>query len=273
MKNQFGTYKELPINQLIIDHSYQRQVSNSFVKKITASFDESLIGAIRVVTRKNKMFAVVDGQHRLSVLKALGYETIPCIVHPEMSFKEEVSMFHDLNQGIHKLTALEDFWAMVSSGNKDSIAILEIIEKNGLKVPKRSGEREGQKHSISAIGVVRQIVKNYKLDILDKTLDFVTKIWPANGEALTGQLLEGVAIFIKRYASNPAYNTKNAQRKLAGLTLSIVIAKSRTQAKSFDTRTPYVIVDLLCEAYNKGLSKDKKLTWVSMNDSQVASNE
>jgi hypothetical protein len=268
--NQFGIYKELPIGQLLIDHAYQRQVSPSFVKKVTANFDESLIGAIRVVTRKNKTFAVVDGQHRLAVLKALGYETVPCLVYPEMSFQEEVAMFHDLNQGVHKLTSLEDFWALVSSGDEDSIAILQTIEKNGLKVAKRSGERESLKQSISAIGIIRQIVRNYKLDVLDKTLSFATKIWPANGEALSGQLLEGVSIFIKRHADNPVYNPKNAQRKLMGLTLPLIIAKARNQAKIYETRTCYVIADLLCEAYNKGLSKERKLTWGTMENQSNA---
>jgi|GEM_PF-6765804 len=267
--NQFGVYKEIPINQLFIDHNYQRQVSPSFVKKIITKFDESLIGTLRVVTRKNKQFSVVDGQHRLSVLKAMGYDLIPCLVHPEMEMQDEIKMFLELNQRVHKLTSLEDFWASVGVGDKDSLAIKEVIERNGLKISKKSSDRECSKHSISAIGIVKQIVRNYKLDILDKTLNFITEVWPANGEALTGQLMEGIAIFMKRHSSNPTYSAKNAQKKLMGLTLALVIAKSRNQAKVYDTRTCYVIADLLCEAYNKGLSKDKKLTWDSMKDSQT----
>lgn len=266
---QFGIYKEIPINQLFIDFSYQRQISLSFVKKIIGKFDKSLIGILRVVTRKNGTFSVVDGQHRLAVLKTMGYDSIPCLVYPEITMQEETMMFHDLNQSIHKLTSLEDFWALVGAGDKDSIAILEVIEKNGLKVSKRSGDREGQKQSISAIGIVRQIVRNYKLDILDKSLNFITKVWPANGESLTGQLMEGIAIFTKRHSNNPVYSDKNAQKKLMGLNISLVIVKSRNQAKVYDTRTCYVIADILCEAYNKGLSKDKKLTWNSMNNGQT----
>lgn len=264
--NQFGIYKEIPIDQLFIDHTYQRQVSGTMVKKIVTNFNESLIGVLKVIKRKNNMFSVVDGQHRLSVLKTIGYDSVPCLVYPETTTQEEIFMFKELNQNVNKLKALELFWSLVGAGDKESIEILEVIKKNGLKVSKKSSDRECSKNSISAIGIIKQIVKNYKLDILDKTLDFVTKVWPANGEALTGQLLEGIAIFTNRHAGNSVYNAKNAQKKLAGLTLTLVIAKSRNQAKVYDTRTCYVIADLLCEAYNKGLSKDRKLTWNSMNN-------
>ena len=267
--NQFGDYQLIDINRLFIDHCYQRIIKPTVIKGMVEDFDASLIGTLMVVIRKNGNFAVVDGQHRLSVLKSLGYKMIPCLVYPETITKVEIEKFRKLNQNKNKLNALEDFWAAVGIGDKDSVAILGVIEKNGLTVSKAASNRAHQNQSIGAIGVVRRIVKEHKLDILDKTLNFITNVWPANGEALTGQLMEGIAIFTKRHSSNPVYNDENARKKLMDITISLVLAKARNQAKLYGTHISYVISDVLCEAYNKRLSKDKKLAWQSMGSTQA----
>lgn len=259
--NVFGKYMMIPVQYLLIDYSYQREVNSGLIKKIINKFDENLIGTIKVVSRKNGVFSIVDGQHRFAVLKAKGYKTIPCIVYPETTIQEEALMFHELNKSVNKLSALEDFWAMIGAESTVHLAVLSVIEKHGLTVPKRSGARKDQKQSIGAINMVMKLVKSFGIDTFDNVLEFTTEIWPANGESLTAQMLEGITTFVRRHFKDPLFDRRNAKKKFVIVDPTIMIAQARHQASVYNASMAYTIADSLVETYNKGLSKERKLGW------------
>lgn len=256
-----GEYKELPQNLLILDFTYQRSLNHTRIDKMIKNFDESLIGTITVAKRSNGTFAVIDGQHRLAVLKAKTFPTIPCMVYPEMSVQEEAQMFAYLNSYKQKISPLDMFWALIGSGDEKQRQILNAIENNGFEVAKRAGARKNMKSLIAAIGMIQRIEKNYGLDILNQTLKLINGVWPENGEALTGQFLLGLAIFINRFKDNPKFSLDTAKKNFMPLVPETVLTRARNQAKIYNLDVPRVVTDILFESYNKNLKRSNRLQW------------
>jgi len=68
---------------LIIIPSIQRELSESLVKKLSISIEKvGFVDPIQVIEREDGLYEVINGQHRLEALKALGYREILAVVLP-----------------------------------------------------------------------------------------------------------------------------------------------------------------------------------------------
>src|SRR5688572_29248244 len=88
--------REIEVGKLKVRSIYQRPLDERRVKKMTDAFDENLIGALEV-SFADGQFWVVDGQHRLALLRAKGIKTVNAVIHYGLSLEEEANLFGRLN--------------------------------------------------------------------------------------------------------------------------------------------------------------------------------
>jgi hypothetical protein len=85
----------IPLSDLCMDE-YQRPTSTKQVNAISENFDESKLGFLTVSSRDGKYY-ILDGAHRATVMRKLGYTHANCLVLEGMTFEMEAEYFRTQN--------------------------------------------------------------------------------------------------------------------------------------------------------------------------------
>jgi len=133
----YGKMKIVRIDDLYIDHAYQRrELSANNTLSIAREFRWSAFGAIVVMHRNSdgKLY-VVDGQQRLSAARHRGdIDSVPCIVFESDGPKHEAEAFLALNTKRRKVSAISKFVASVGSCGEPETEISNWLKEQGLHV-------------------------------------------------------------------------------------------------------------------------------------------
>ena len=82
----------------IVTEQYQRILNMKNVAGIVKNFDPAKLGVLVVSHRADGTYAVLDGQHRLTALRRLGYDAANCIVLEGMTIRQEADYFRRQNE-------------------------------------------------------------------------------------------------------------------------------------------------------------------------------
>ncbi len=169
-----------------------RPVNKAWVDKHVPVFDSSLIGILAVSERPDGTLVVLDGQHRMELLRRIGWgdQTVQCHIYTGLGEQREAAIFRGLNDRRY-VEALYDFLAELTAGERAAIEITSAVDNAGWKV----GRGRGRDRVISAITSMRRIYGNPdapNFAALVKTLTTVTQAWGYQDEAVNGQILEGI---------------------------------------------------------------------------------
>lgn len=105
--------KMFDVEDLIMNHKYQRPMNRQRVEEIKANWDERVCTPPIVVIKDNKKL-VVDGQHRLQAMIELGYIGVECFmiegIDPSKAFVmiNDVLPVNDIDKFIQKANANKD---------------------------------------------------------------------------------------------------------------------------------------------------------------------
>ena len=120
-----GRLKHLPVESLLIDHSYQRgQASNEHTLYIARNFTWAHFGALTVMQRENGKYYVVDGQQRLlAAKKRSDIRALPCRVFRSLGQQHEAAAFLRINTGNKIVSAIDKFRAALEAGEQPHVDI------------------------------------------------------------------------------------------------------------------------------------------------------
>lgn len=140
-----GRQCSLPVDELKIDHSYQRQeVSGSNTLAIARALNWNAFNTITVMERENGDKYVVDGQQRLLAVRRRGdISQVPCMLFKSEGRDHEARAFIALNVRRRHVSAFAKFQAGVSAGCDPEKQIADWLSSQGLKVTEHSKARNG----------------------------------------------------------------------------------------------------------------------------------
>lgn len=128
------------VNDLLIDPTYQREPSKGNLEKISGDdYNPNAVGILRVCLRKkDQRYYVVDGQHRLAVLKqkmANGEHDgmVLCLVLVDTTREEEADLFVLLNT-MKPVSGNSRFRARLVCKYNPESRIKNIVEQFGLEL-------------------------------------------------------------------------------------------------------------------------------------------
>lgn len=150
-------YVELPIDQLNIDHSYQRELHMRLVQRIAANWNPATGEPILVSKRKTGKHYIVNGQHRASAAKIIGRTTIQCKVVTGLEVKDEAALRLQSNVQVGERPN-ERFKAQLAAENQESWEILRLINGHGIEL---NLDRTDPLDGINAITTVESL---YRID-------------------------------------------------------------------------------------------------------------
>ena len=131
-----GSLRLIRIDQLQIDHSYQRnEVSEKNTIRIARDFRWAAFGTLVVMERADGTLLVVDGQQRLLGAKRRGdISEVPCIVFSSDGPQHEAKAYLALNTNRLAVSAVEKFKARLVGKESPEMEIAAWLAGVGLFV-------------------------------------------------------------------------------------------------------------------------------------------
>ena len=242
----------LPLERIVTEQ-YQRVLNMKNVAGIVKNFDPAKLGVLVVSHRADGTYAVLDGQHRLTALRQLGYDATNCIVLEGMTIQQEADYFRRQNENKQSLRINDTFNASLWAEDAESLRIKALMDKYGFRHGK-----SGQPMCICAIGALQRILRRFGDRTLELTLACIAATWPHDSTILRGEMLAGLGEFWRRYGEQLTVAQFEARmRKHLPLEM-YQEARRRTQGKimpstAFNKTIRFTMCAVYVSAYNKQL--------------------
>jgi hypothetical protein len=254
----------LRMEELLVDHGYQRPVAWPFVRREAARFDASLVGTIDVAERgRGAVFAVLDGQQRMEICKMNGKTTIWASIYSGLDLASEARFFLHKNRDRKVVHPYYTFRARVTAKDPEAVAIEGIVTANdyvlavGAARPDTSLER-----NIAAIAAIEEAYKTVDeegRECLTPTLLVLRKSTLGRQNGQNGLLIRGLA---RLFRAHPELDDKHLGEVIAARGPDFLLGKSR-EGRYGDSHTGgagYQMARALRDEYNRGLTQETKLT-------------
>lgn len=126
----------LPIDQLVIDDSYQRDITKQGrgnVRKIAENFSWTFFAPVIVSPIEGGRYAIIDGQHRTTAAALVGVKEVPCalVISDRVT---QAKAFRAINAQVTRMHPLQIFAARLSAGDPDACRADEMARHAGVKI-------------------------------------------------------------------------------------------------------------------------------------------
>ena len=261
------TIEIIPLDRMFLE-TYQRPLNPQKVKKIAKEFDPSKLGVLMVSERPDGRYAIIDGQHRSTVLRGLGYKYARCQVVHGWTIQEEAMAFTHQHDNTSRLTAKDRFKSGVIAEEKEKTEINYIATKNGY-----NADGCGRGTRIEAVGTLEKIGSMYGIDVLDRVLQVTGLTWPKNRKAVCREMLIALAELLSRFDLPEAdFQSRLGRYTPDGLVKMIrnLISPNGYIRGEMGKQERFCACRVLVDAYNKGLgSTSKKRLRLVWNDGET----
>ena len=184
----------VPIATMTVSPLAQREINQSRVDHIVATFDLEQIGT-PTVNKRDGYWYVIDGQHRIEALKQIGWgdQQVQCWAYEGLTEQEEAEKFLKLNDYL-AVNALAKFRVAVQAGREVESDIDRIVRASGLVV---SGDKVPG--AIRAVGTLSASTTGPAH--LFSARPF-TRPRRLRRRRIGGRGLDGLGLFVQRYAGD-----------------------------------------------------------------------
>lgn len=184
--------KWVPITDMRVSALAQRDLNTNRVNQMAADFDPEMIGN-PVVNLRDGHYFIIDGQHRVEVLKAVGWgdQTVQCWAYTGLTEEEEADRFLKLSDTL-TIDAFAKFRVGIKAGRETECEINRVVLANGLCV-----SRDALPGAIAAVGTLRRVYARSDSKTLGRTLRIARDSFGDAG--LDAAVLDGLGHLCARY--------------------------------------------------------------------------
>ncbi|MDD3014481.1 MAG: hypothetical protein PHC34_12325 [Candidatus Gastranaerophilales bacterium] len=189
-------FERIPIKNLVSNQEYQRNLSESHVRRTVVNFDPYQINPVKV-SRRDGINYVFNGQHTIEIIAAIsGSRETPvwCMIYDDLDYQQEADIFANQQKYVKSLTPYEIFMANVEAGNDEQLIIKDLVESYGLFLS--STKTPG---GICAISTLEYLHRKFGFHVLDRTLRLCIGTWEGDMSSLAANILRGVSKLIVAY--------------------------------------------------------------------------
>lgn len=182
----------VPIYKMKVSPIAQRDLNQARVDHLAANFDLEQIGTPTVNEREG-WYYILDGQHRIEALKAIGYgdQSVQCWTYQDLSDQEMADKFDRLND-VLAVHAYDKFKVRVNAGRDIESDINRIVRAQNLVV-----SRDGIPGAISAVGTLRRVYTRAGGPTLGRSLRIIRDAYGDAG--LEAPVIDGIGYLCQRY--------------------------------------------------------------------------
>lgn len=196
------TEEWLPVGGLEVDPGIQRDhLDVRKVERIYRLFNPGALGVITVSRRNSVTDIILDGWHRVEVVRRItdGAGKILAHVFKDLTPEQEAQMFLDLNAGTQP-QLLDKFKVRLRAGDKVALEIDALAKAYGWTI--RAGGGPGYLQAVGAVEAIwqRSVAREAEPNLLQVALLCVTRAWNnQDPAAVSAGLLTAVAALADEY--------------------------------------------------------------------------
>lgn len=182
----------VPIRKMRVSPLAQRSVNRARVDRLTAEFDLEQLGT-PTVSQRDEWFYIIDGQHRVEVLKEIGWsdQQVQCWTYEGLTEEDEAEKFLRLNDTL-AVRSYAKFKVGVQAGRVEECDIDRIVRAQQLRVS--DDKNDG---SISCVGTLARVYRRAGAGTLARTLGVIRDAYGTPG--LEAPLIDGIGHLCQRY--------------------------------------------------------------------------
>jgi hypothetical protein len=164
----------LPVTALVIDDSYQREITRpGHIRRIAEAFTWAHFSPLMVAPRADGTFAIIDGQHRAHAALMAGQAEVPCLV-AQMSAAGEARAFAAVNGLVQKVTGIAMYRAALSAGEHWAVAVDAFGQTVGATVMRYQPAAEFRRPGVlTCVALIRAELTRDKGKRLRRVFDVV----------------------------------------------------------------------------------------------------
>lgn len=121
----------LPVAKLQVSEIYQRMAKTQRMAAMADKYDPLAVGLLAVSFRDDTYW-VIDGQHRLGMLKLKGIDTVACLVHFGLDPDDEARLFTRYNNS-SKVTGMALLKARIAAKERNALDLVRCLSEFGLQ--------------------------------------------------------------------------------------------------------------------------------------------
>ena len=250
------TVELIPLNDLIVDLTYQRPPQEVFVEQIIQNFDEILVGTLDVAERADGTHAILDGAQRFEALQKFKVN-VWCSIYKDMTLKDEAMFFYRKNRNRRGVHPFYQFRALMVTGDKRAIAIDRIVKSEGYKLEIGSVPDD----VITAIRAVEDAYDMSSLarkESLSPTLHVMRQCFFGRKSGKEGELIKGLGKFFQSFSEEEIdYNW--LIDILAGQNPQALIGRASDAAQVGRHPRAYHMAKDIVNIYNRGRKSGYRL--------------
>ena len=169
------TMEWLPVEKLVIDPEYQREVNKTgrrAIEQIAAKFEWTKFGAVTVAPVSLGRWAIIDGQHRVTAAKLIDIQLVPCVIQA-LDRAGQAAAFSAINGSVVKITPGAVYKAALAAGEGWAVTAERTCRNAGCRLMTSYGSAAAKVGGeIYAVAVVRELIDRHGEAIV--TLSFAS---------------------------------------------------------------------------------------------------
>ena len=183
-------FEKIPINNLVSNQDYQRNLSQAHIEKTAENFDIFQINPVKV-SRRDGINYVFNGQHTIEIVAlASGSRETPvwCMIYDDLCYANEADIFANQMKFVKSLLPYEIFMANIEAKNPDQLMIRDLVESYGMKISAKRAPGH-----ICAVSTLEAIYKKYGYKVLNRVLRLIIATWEGDSNSFSANIMNAVA--------------------------------------------------------------------------------
>lgn len=249
-----ATLRWVPITLMAVAPLGQRELNQSRVDHLVAAFDLEKIGT-PTVSKRGGVWYVIDGQHRIEALRAIGWgdQRIQCWAYEGLTEPEEAEKFLGLNDYL-AVNALAKFRVAVQAGRDVECDVDRIVRSQGLVVSK-----DKISGGIGAVGTLLRVYDRSGSAILRQTLAVVRDAYGDPG--MEAAVIDGLGLFCQRYASDMDAEVVVARLSSSHGGVNGLLGAAENLRRTTGNQKNHCVAAAAVEIINRGRGGKKLPSW------------
>ena len=253
----------IPTSCLFVDHTYQRGLENSTLKKMKkAGWQPHSCQALSVSDRGNGTYAVMDGGHRLEIAKHFGIPALNCTVSYGLSVAEESAEFVRMNKDRRAPSAANVLKGKLAAGDPDTLQLEAIAQKHGFRLEHYKGD-----NIVCAAAALQKAQQQYGVEALEQAFGLLRTVWDGDQKSLIGHIVEGTTRFMGKLKPSGVVIAGLVER-LKSVPPSALLRDAKRIMGERDSAMNESVTEALAEIYNKRRNAENRLDLGMLRDNR-----
>ena len=253
---------DVAVRDIKLDLAVQRSIIPSRIRKLTAAFDQDLLGELLVSDRGDGLW-ILDGQHRLETAKQQGVISVTCEVFTGLSKADEARLFLGRNDRA-SVARLDRDRNMATYGDQDTLNVQMAVQAAGYVFVANSAEESTFRDRSAGIAIIHDAERKRDFPVtgvehLTRVAQFCARTW-GNQERPESGVLRGLSKILVKHGE---IDEDRLFERLRGLPQQQLTAQAKVRRAEEGQFRPLsatkAMTEVILDLYNRGLAADKRL--------------